>query len=81
MAVKFRLQRWGSKRKPFYFVVVSDSRTPRDGRMLEKVGVYDPRMEPSRVEIKGDRVKHWYGVGARPTDSVKRLFKIANLEL
>ncbi len=81
MSVKFRLQRWGSKKKPFYYIVVADSRKARDGRILEKIGTYDPNKNPSAINLKEERVKYWYGVGARPSDTVKKIFKIENVEL
>lgn len=73
MAVKIRLARVGAKKKPFYRVVVTDSRNPRDGRFIEKVGTYDPFLsaeDPQRVRLNEERIKHWLGVGALPTDRV-----------
>lgn len=81
MAVHIRLQRKGSTHRPFYHVVATDHRNPRDGRFIEKLGYYDPNCEPSLIEIKDDRVQHWYGRGAQLTDSVAKLIKVKNLEL
>jgi small subunit ribosomal protein S16 len=80
MAVRIRLARAGAKGKPFYRVVVTDSPSPRDGRYLELLGTYDPKKEPPEVKLKVDRIRHWLGVGARPTDSVKRFLKPAVLQ-
>jgi len=74
MAVKLRLKRMGSKRKPFYRIIVADSRSPRDGKFIESVGTYDPRLESNKVTIKEDRVLYWLNTGAQPTDTVKSLF-------
>ena len=73
--VKIRLRRTGAKKQPNYRVVITDSRTPRDGRFIEIVGHYNPRTEPSTVEIHEDRVLYWLSVGAQPTDPVKRLLE------
>jgi len=75
--VKIRLARVGSKGNPIYRVVVADSRAPRDGRNIETVGRYEPRQDPSLVELDLDRVHHWVGVGAQPTPAVRKLVKIA----
>ncbi|GHU79598.1 30S ribosomal protein S16 [Clostridia bacterium] len=75
MAVKIRLRRMGAKKAPFYRVVVSDSRFPRDGRFIEEVGTYDPTKEPSLVNIDGEKVKKWIANGAQPTDTVRVLLK------
>ena len=75
MAVKFRLSRHGSKKKPFYRVVVADSRSPRDGAFIEKVGSYDPLKDPAEIILDRDKVKDWYKKGARPTRTVESLFK------
>ena len=75
MAVKIRLRRMGAKKAPFYRIVVADSRYPRDGRFIEQVGTYNPMVEPAQVEVDGDKVKSWIGIGAQPTDTVKRLLK------
>ncbi|NLW34064.1 30S ribosomal protein S16 [Syntrophorhabdus aromaticivorans] len=75
MAVKFRLSRHGSKKKPFYRIVVADSRSPRDGAFIERVGSYDPLKEPAEISLDKDKVKDWYKRGARPTRTVENLFK------
>jgi small subunit ribosomal protein S16 len=74
MALKIRLARGGSKKRPFYSVVVADARSPRDGRFIEKVGTYNPMVakdHPERVLLNIDRIQHWLGVGAEPTDRVQ----------
>ena len=81
MAVHIRLQRHGSATRPFFHVVAADHRCPRDGRFLEKVGYYDPSSEPSVVNLKGDRIQHWYGIGAQLSSAVAKLVKIEKLEL
>ena len=73
--VKIRLKRMGAKKKPFYRIVVADSESPRDGRYLEAVGTYDPLQDPAAVALKEDRIKHWLGQGATPSDTVKSLIK------
>lgn len=73
MAVKIRLQRYGSNKRPFYRVVASDSRSPRDGRFLEIVGTYDPLID--KVSVDAEKVQTWMSKGAKPTDTVKSLFK------
>ncbi|MBO5955397.1 MAG: 30S ribosomal protein S16 [Clostridia bacterium] len=75
MAVKIRLRRMGSKKAPFYRVVVADSRYPRDGRFIEQVGTYNPMTKPAAVEFDAEKVAKWIGNGAQPTDTVKRLLK------
>lgn len=75
MAVKIRLRRMGSKKAPFYRVVVADSRYPRDGRFIEQVGTYNPLTEPATVEFDAEKITKWIGNGAQPTDTVKRLLK------
>ncbi|MCT1922195.1 30S ribosomal protein S16 [Brevibacterium luteolum] len=76
MAVKIRLTRMGKIRAPFYRVVVADSRTRRDGRAVEEIGIYHPTREPSVVEIDSERAQYWLSVGAQPTDQVKALLKL-----
>lgn len=73
--VKIRLRRTGAKKKPSYRLVVTDSRAPRDGRFIEIVGHYNPRTEPSTLELHEDRVLYWLSVGAQPTQSVQNLLK------
>jgi small subunit ribosomal protein S16 len=73
--VKIRLRRVGAKKQASYRVVVADSRAPRDGRFIERIGIYNPRTDPETVRIKEDRALHWLSVGAQPTDAVARLLK------
>lgn len=80
MAVKIRLRRMGQKKAPFYRIVVSDSRSPRDGRFIEEIGTYDPNQDPSVFNIKEDAAKKWLANGAQPTETVARLFKAAGIE-
>ncbi|MFH1810908.1 MAG: 30S ribosomal protein S16 [Pseudomonadota bacterium] len=75
MAAKIRLARAGAKKKPFYRIIVTDSRSKRDGDFLEQVGTYDPRPVPPAINLKVDRIKHWLSHGVQATDTVKRLFK------
>ncbi|MBP1735661.1 MAG: ribosomal protein [Deltaproteobacteria bacterium] len=75
MAVKFRLSRHGSKKKPFYRIVVADSSSPRDGRFIERVGFYDPLKEPMQISLDREKIKDWYKKGAKPTRTVENLFK------
>lgn len=77
MAVKIRLTRMGKKRQPSYRVVVADSRAPRDGRYIEQIGRYDPRQEPSLVEIDTERAGYWLSQGAQPSSQVQKLLEIA----
>jgi len=73
MAVTLRLTRMGAKKKPFYRVVAADSRCPRDGRFIEKLGHYDPMTEPPVLKMDLERVDYWIGVGAQPSDTVTQL--------
>ena len=75
MAVKTRLRRLGAKKRPFYRVVVADSRYPRDGRFIEEIGYYDATKEPSVINIDQEKAKSWIANGAQPTDTVKALLK------
>ena len=75
MSVKIRLKRMGMKKKPFYRVVVSDVRSPRDGRFIEEIGYYDPMTQPAEIKVDNERAKYWLGVGAQPTDTVRILLK------
>lgn len=77
MAVKIRLKRMGKKKQPSYRVVVADSRSPRDGRIIESIGRYDPRQDPSLIEIDGERALHWLQTGAQPTDRARKLLEIS----
>jgi small subunit ribosomal protein S16 len=82
MSLKIRLARAGAKKRPYYRIVVADSRSPRDGRYIEKIGTYDPLLPKDsgdRVKLVEDRVKHWLGVGAQPTDRVLRFLDKAGL--
>lgn len=76
MATKIRLKRMGKKFYAVYRIVVMDSRTKRDGRAIEEIGLYNPNTQPSTIEIKSDRAQYWLGVGAQPTDQVLNLLKI-----
>ncbi|AWB92809.1 30S ribosomal protein S16 [Aeromicrobium chenweiae] len=76
MAVKIRLKRMGKIRTPFYRIVVADSRTKRDGRVIEEIGTYNPKAEPSIINVDGERAQYWLGVGAQPTEAVAALLKI-----
>ncbi len=71
MSVKIRLQRHGRKASPFYYIVASDSRSPRDGRFIEKIGSYNPVTVPATIELNVDRAVYWLGVGAQPTDTAR----------
>ena len=75
MAVKFRLTRYGAKKKPFYRIVVADSSSPRDGRFIERVGFYDPLKEPAKISLDREKIKAWYKKGVKPTKTVENLFK------
>ncbi|RKD34409.1 30S ribosomal protein S16 [Thermohalobacter berrensis] len=75
MAVKIRLRRMGAKKKPFYRIVVADSRSPRDGRFIEELGFYNPVSEPKEVKIDAEKAVKWLKNGAKPTDTVNDLFK------
>ncbi|MBF0440701.1 MAG: 30S ribosomal protein S16 [Oligoflexales bacterium] len=81
MSVKIRLQRKGKIHSPFYHIVATDSRCARNGKFIEKIGYYDPREDPSVIEVKSDRVQYWYGKGAQLSDCVKNLLKIKNLKV
>ncbi|MDO5755544.1 MAG: 30S ribosomal protein S16 [Tissierellia bacterium] len=78
MAVKIRLKRMGAKKRPFYRIVVADSRSPRDGRFIEEIGYYNPLTEPKVVKVNKERVNEWIKNGAKPTDTVNRLLKQAS---
>ena len=75
MAVKIRLKRMGAKQRPFYRIVVADSRSPRDGRFIEEIGTYNPIVEPAEIKIDKDSAIKWVNNGAQPTDTVRSLFK------
>ena len=76
MATKIRLKRFGKKRAPFYRIVVADSRTKRDGRVIEEIGLYHPTEDPSVIKIDSERAQYWLSVGAQPTETVFALLKI-----
>ena len=76
MAVKIKLKRLGKIREPFYRIVVADARTKRDGRAIEEIGKYHPKLEPSLIQIDSERAQYWLSVGAQPTESVQRLLTI-----
>lgn len=73
MAVKLRLRRMGKKKQPVYKVVAADSRSPRDGKFIEAIGLYNPKTNPATVDINESRALYWLGVGAQPTDTVKNI--------
>ncbi|MBM6991343.1 30S ribosomal protein S16 [Mobilibacterium timonense] len=75
MMVKIRLKRIGAHKKPFYRVVVADSRTPRDGRFIEEIGTYDPLKDPAEIKIDAERAQNWLDNGAQPTETVRSLLK------
>ena len=77
MAVKIRLKRLGEKKSPFYRIIVADSRSPRDGRIVEKIGTYDPMTNPATIKLDKEKVEQWIKNGAKPTDSVKALIEKA----
>src|ERR671928_511260 len=82
MALAIRLTRGGAKKRPYYRIVVADSRSPRDGRFIEKVGTYNPLLakdSPDRVKLDADRIAHWLSVGAQPSDRVARFLDAAGI--
>lgn len=81
MAVKLRLRRMGKKKQPIYKVVAADARSPRDGKFLEAVGIYNPLTKPHTIDLKEDRVNYWLDNGAQPTDTVKSLFSQKGINL
>ena len=80
MSVKIRLTRVGSKKQPFYRIIVTDIRSPRDGKFIEKIGTYDPKKEPSEIELDKDKAINWLKKGAKPTNTVQKIFNIVNLK-
>ena len=83
MAVAIRLSRGGSKKRPYYRIVVADSRSPRDGHFIEKVGTYNPMLakdDATRIVLNAERINHWLGVGAQPTDRVLRFLDAAGIK-
>ncbi len=79
MAVRIRLKRMGAKKKPFYRIVVADSRFPRDGRFIEEIGYYNPTTKPSTYEVDREKAELWLSRGARPSDTVRLIFEKAGL--
>ena len=79
MSVKIRMRRMGTKRKPFYRIVVADSRMPRDGRFIEEVGYYNPLTNPDEVKLEEDKIFEWLEKGAQPSDTVRSLLSKAGL--
>ena len=79
MAVKIRLARHGSKKAPFYRIVVADSRSPRDGKYIERIGDYNPRTEPSEIKVDTEKAQAWIDKGAQPTEQVRKLLKVSGV--
>jgi len=79
VAVRIRLKRMGAKKKPFFRIVVADSRYPRDGRFIEEIGYYNPTTKPTTFQVDEEKVQQWLSKGARPSDTVKALFERAGL--
>ena len=75
--VKIRLRRMGAKKAPYYRIVVADSRSPRDGRFIEEIGIYDPMADTGKLKVDMERVQYWISNGAQPTDTVRGLLKKA----
>ena len=80
MAVKIRLKRMGSKKNPFYRVVVADAKAPRDGRFIDELGYYNPLTEPAEIKLDAEKDSKWVKTGAQPTDTVRALIKKAGIE-
>ena len=78
--VKIRLKRMGAKKSPFYRIVVADSHTPRDGKVLDEIGTYDPTKNPTEIRVDSDAAKNWLSKGAQPTDTVRALLKKSGVE-
>ena len=79
MSVRIRLKRMGARKKPFYRIVVADSRFPRDGRFIEEIGYYNPTTKPSTFEVDRDKAELWISRGARPSDTVRLIFEKAGV--
>lgn len=79
MAVKIRLARHGSTKAPFYRIVVADSRSPRDGKFIDRVGTYNPRTQPSDIQVDAEKAREWLDKGAQPTDQVRKLLKVSGV--
>lgn len=75
MAVRIRLKRMGAKKQPRYRIVVADARSPRDGRFIEEIGYYNPIADPAEVKVNAERAKEWLAKGAKPTNTVRVLFR------
>ena len=80
MAVKIRLRRMGQKKNPIYRIVVSDSRSPRDGKFIDEIGTYNPNTDPSTFNVDEELAKKWLANGAQPTEVVGKIFKLAGIE-
>jgi small subunit ribosomal protein S16 len=82
VSVRIRLKRFGTKRRPYYRIVVTDSRSPRDGRTIEEVGFYHPiEIAEKQISVKEDRIREWLGKGARPSDTVRKLLNNINFRI
>jgi small subunit ribosomal protein S16 len=82
VSVRIRLKRFGTKRRPYYRIVVTDSRSPRDGRTIEEVGFYHPiEIAEKQITVKDDRIREWLGKGARPSDTVRKLLNNINFRI
>jgi len=79
LAVKIRLARHGSKKAPFYRIVVADARSPRDGRFIDRVGSYNPRTNPSDIQVNEEKAREWLAKGAQPTNQVRKLLKVSGV--
>lgn len=79
MATKIRLKRMGAKKKPFYRIVVADSRAPRDGRFIEEIGFYNPNVNPAEIQVNAEAAQKWLNNGAQPSDTVRSLLKKAGV--
>ena len=79
MATAIRLARRGSKKRPTYRIVVTDSRNPRDGRFIETIGYYNPQHDPSTIEVDAEKAKKWLGTGAQPSDTVRKLLTLKGI--
>ncbi len=80
MSVKIRLTRVGSKKQPYYRIIIADSRSPRDGKFIENIGTYDPKTEPSKIKVDKEKALEWLKKGAKPTNTVQKIFNIVNLK-
>ena len=80
MAVKIRLRRMGQKKAPFYRIIVADSKSPRDGKFIEEIGTYNPNTDPSEFKVNEELAKKWLSNGAKPTEVVGKILKLAGVE-